>query len=95
MAEPLMEVERYRPRREKQWDRANDGTVDATIYTKNGLVEVFTYPGGERGAAFTSLEMYIAPYVYDCILPRHYHERWLRRLAKHFAVKCSEMAKNR
>lgn len=83
-----LEVGRYLPRLKKEWKRNSDGSISAQIYTSDGIVELFTFPGDERCRAFTHLTMYLSPYVYRC-----FHERWLRRVARQFAVQCEQMAR--
>jgi hypothetical protein len=57
------------------------------------VVEVFSYKGDARSGAFTNLEMWLSPHSYHVRLPRHYHDRWLGRLAHRFAWECAQMAK--
>lgn len=84
------------PHLHKEWKRTAEGARSAKLYTDNGLVEIFAFPGGQIGGkphrAFTSLEMYLHPYVYQVTLPRCYHDRWLMRLAADFAFTCKQMA---
>lgn len=92
MAEPELQISCYYPRREKRWKDNGDGSFSADVYTDHGVVEVFTYVGGERHRAFTNLHLYLAPHIYHATLPRHYHHRWLRRLAYKFADQCAAHA---
>jgi hypothetical protein len=88
-----MKIKRYEPELERLWEHRTDGSFRAWIYTSLGLVEFFTFPGDERYRAFTNLQMYIAPNVYASAIPRHYHDRWARRLARQFAERCHADAK--
>lgn len=92
MSNPTLQIKRYEPRNEKEWKNNGDGSTNAKIYTDDVIVEVFTYPGGQHGGAFTHLELFIYPHMYYARLPRHYHSRWLRRLAYEFAWQCAKQA---
>lgn len=92
MAEPALEIRCYHPRHEKLWTDNGDGSFSAHVYTDHGVVEVFTFIGDARHRAFTNLHLYLAPNVYHATLPRHYHHRWLRRLAYQFAAQCDALA---
>lgn len=92
MAEPAFEIRCYYPHREKGWKDNGDGSFTTHVYTDHGVVEVFTYVGDVRQSAFTNLHLYLAPQIYHATLPRHYHQRWLRRLAYHFAEQCYAQA---
>lgn len=82
------EMTRHQPRTERRWEYADDGLFFAEIYDDNGVVSVVTYPGDTRHRAFTKLEMWLYPYLYTVTLPKCYHTRWLRRLAREFAHRC-------
>ncbi len=89
------EITRWVPRGERLWkaDPA-DGSTTARIYTYYGVVELFTFPGGCPGnsqifhKAFTSMSLWIYPHEYSKRIHRHYHDRWLRRIANDFAHEC-------
>jgi hypothetical protein len=88
----MSDLERYEPRHEKLWHNRADGGFEARIYTDEGIVDVFSFPGDGRHQAFCKFEMFIHPHVYTRRLPRHYHQRWIRRLAYQFAWDCSKHA---
>lgn len=79
------EIQSWRPRHEKKWEHRDDGSQSAEIYTDAGVVSVFAFPGDDRREGFTSLEVYYSGETHLATLPKHYHERWLRRLAFEFA----------
>lgn len=84
-----MEIGRYRPRAEQRWERLpRDGALRAEIYCGAGVVKLFTFPGDGHYEAFTSLSMWLDPFVYQARLPRYYSERWVRRVARAFAERC-------
>jgi hypothetical protein len=85
------QINRYRPRQELKWEE-NDERIIAQIYTEYGIVEFFTYFGGEHGKPFTTLGMYIAPHRYHARLPRSYGRRWVRRVCGDFAWECDRKA---
>lgn len=86
-------IKSYAPRHEKKWKRHPDGTIEAEIYAGDDLiVEVFTYPGGTHGEAFTTLRTYLAGRVFSARLDKSYSERWLRRLAWDFVYQCQKQA---
>lgn len=75
--------------------RVDDGGSKVVIYGQFVKVQVFTYPGGRHGDAFTRLDCYIGGFEYWCQLPRHYHDRWLLRLAGQFESQCWQDAKKK
>ncbi len=83
-------LERYEPRNDKLWNKRADGAIEARIYTVAGIVEVFTWPGDAQNPAFCKLQMFVHPHIYIRRLPRHYHERWIRRLAYRFSRDCKK-----
>jgi hypothetical protein len=80
-----------------RWELVDDGrgtkARDAEFRREHGVVKVFSYAGGEHTGPFTSFEMYIHPYAYYARLPRHYHDRWLGRLARQFDWQCYQLSK--
>lgn len=95
MSSPEMQIRSWVPRYEKKWQDNGDGSFSAEIYQWCGVVEVFTYRGDDRTAAFTSLAMFISPHEYLATLPRHYDPRWLKRLARQFAERCEQLSKSK
>ena len=85
------DIHSWRPRHEKKWDHNDDGSLSAEIYTDAGVVSVFTFPGDDRHREFTSLEVYYSGETHLATLPKHYHERWLRRLASEFAYRVMQL----
>ncbi len=87
-----MDISYWRHRYKEAWRRnLESGSITAQIYTEQGVVEVFTFPGDHQHEAFTRLKLWLHPHHFTCTLPRHYHERWLRRLAHWFAWDCQQM----
>lgn len=85
-------INRWEPRQERLWKPRADGSFECVIECEEGVVELFTFPGSQTQRAFTNLKMWIHPHRYDVTLRRHYHERWIRRLAREFAWACQRMA---
>lgn len=87
-----MEIEKQRPRTQKQWDvEVKEGCGTAQIYCNTVVVRLFTYDGSveaHRSKPFTTLECYYNGEVFTCRLPRHYHPRWWNRIASNFEWKC-------
>lgn len=90
---PKMTIKRYAPLSEKKWSIDQHGSRVAKLYTCYGLIEVYSFPGDDKQGAFTSLETYAYPHVYHATLPRHYHDRWLMRLAMDFGCRVYNAAK--
>jgi hypothetical protein len=65
-----------------------DGCVKGPIETYRGLVEYFSYPGGEHGKPFTHLQMVFGWKTWESRLPKYYHHRWAGRLCSAFAEEC-------
>jgi hypothetical protein len=84
-------IERYVPRYEPLWKMDGHGARHAHLFTEEGLVEVYSFPGDDRTEPFTSLNMYLHPHIYSQRFGRSYHDRWLMRLAKDFAWECRRM----
>lgn len=59
------------------------------------VVDVVTYVGGQHGTPFTRIETYFAGERHMACLPKHYHEKWLGRLARQFEAKVMDRAKCR
>jgi hypothetical protein len=79
------EIKNY-PAKLLKWEKDRHGSRIAEIATINGgVVKVFSFPGNEKIEAFTSLETYLEGDCYHATLPRHYHDRWIGRLAEDFA----------
>lgn len=79
------QIAAYTPRHEKLWESRPDGSFVAEVYTTAGVVKVFTFKGDEMHDAFTTLEVYLDDEIHHSRLPRHYHQRWIRRIASEFA----------
>lgn len=77
----MAEIKHYRPRNHKFWS-VDEGRAE--IYGEEHVIFLFTYPGGEHGDAFTTLELYRNGKVFRCRFPRHYKDRWWRRIATDF-----------
>jgi hypothetical protein len=89
----LMKIDRWKPRTPKRWERDQHGSRIATLRLEQGVVEVYSFPGDEKQKAFTALEMFIWPHAYQISLKRHYHDRWIPRLARDFAWRCYRWSK--
>jgi hypothetical protein len=81
-------IDRWQPRREKRWERDHHGSRIAHLFTQQGIVEVYSFPGDQTQKAFTSFQLWVYPNIYQTTLKRCYHDRWLRRLARDFAHQC-------
>ncbi|HEX8325706.1 MAG TPA: hypothetical protein VF595_17510 [Tepidisphaeraceae bacterium] len=93
---PAMEIKSSRsPYWHGSIERVDDGGSRITINGNFVQVRVFTYAGGVHGSAFTRLDLYVGEYDYSCCLPRHYHDRWLLRLALAFECRCWNDAKSK
>jgi hypothetical protein len=79
-----MEIKRYWPSTSTFTGPDADGAEKATIHAML-RVDVFSYPGGKYGEAFTRLETTYDDHVYYARLPRAYSSRWFTRLAREFA----------
>lgn len=94
-------LESYIPTHEKKWEAGEDGSFTAQLYTAHGIVEFFTYPGGQHGEPFTTLEIYIGfgvqqnGIVYHARLPRSYHKKWIARLCFAFAEQAHQAHEGR
>ncbi|MCC6909013.1 MAG: hypothetical protein IT430_13800 [Phycisphaerales bacterium] len=55
-----------------------------TMPMYHGAVEVFTCDGTNHDRSFTCIDYRTRGAVYTTTLPRFYHERWVRRLARCF-----------
>lgn len=61
-----------------------DGSIVSTFYEDHALVTVFSYPGGQHGEPFTTVEAYYHDRLHKARLPRFYRQRWHRRLSREF-----------
>lgn len=91
---PPLPLHYYRPSEPQPTYDKDDGSIRLEVHTVTGVVRVFTYPGGVHGSDFTTLHVYRGRdgRLYHTRLPRHYHERWLRRLAYAFSDQVEEVA---
>lgn len=85
-----MKIEKYKPSHHPRPEHRTDVAVSQEFYCEEGLVKLFAFPGNAAHCAFTSLELWLAPYLFQANLKRCYHRRWHSRLASNFAWECGK-----